>query len=65
MSGNSGLIVFQRADPQRLRQEALRDVPAEEHDELGLKLGAGADHPRAWVGPPFVYDMIGDAIPAC
>jgi hypothetical protein len=39
MSGNSGLIVFQRADPQRLRQEALRDVPAEEHDELGLKLG--------------------------
>lgn len=59
MSGNSSLIVFQRAEPQRLRQEALQAVPAEEHDELGLKLAAGSNHPRAWVGPPFVYDMVG------
>ncbi len=48
-----------RADPATLRRAYARHVPAAEHDATGLRLGAGARHPRSWVGPPFVYDLIG------
>jgi hypothetical protein len=52
-------------NPTRLAKRAtLRDElksrlsPSEAH-ELGVDLAAGADHYRAFVGPPFNYDIIG------
>ncbi|MEM1233214.1 MAG: class I SAM-dependent methyltransferase [Pseudomonadota bacterium] len=51
--------ILQRRDPVKLREELREKLTPEEIRELGVNLGAGSDHPRAFVGPPFVYDMLG------
>src|SRR5207244_3369351 len=45
--------------PKLLREQLRKQLTKEEIEELGISLPAGADHPRAWVGPPFLYDLIG------
>lgn len=48
------------ASPRRpLLDELKAGMSADEQQEYGLSLAAGADHPRAWVGPPYIYDLIG------
>src|SRR5437763_13677833 len=44
-------------DPAKLRDEFKKHLTNEEIEELGVKLGAGARHYRAYVGPPFNYDI--------
>lgn len=53
------LVTRLRADPSRLRDEIRSRLSEGEAKDLGILLGAGAAHPRAWVGPPFVYDLVG------
>lgn len=48
-----------RSPPQEMRAEVQKHMTEAEQKELGINLGAGSDHPRAWVGPPFVYDRLG------
>ena len=59
MQASHRLITQVRSDPVRQRRQLLSKLSEREQDELGVNLGAGADHPRAWVGPPFYYDLIG------
>lgn len=56
---NSLPKVYRRSDPASMRAEYASNLSEAEQKELGTGLGAGADHPRAWVGPPFWYDKIG------
>ena len=53
------LLTQQRADPVLMRSELVKHLTDKEIARLGVKLGAGSDHPRAFVGPPFLYDLIG------
>lgn len=48
-----------RSDTAGLRKAYLASLSPGEDVATGARLGAGARHPRAWVGPPFVYDLIG------
>jgi len=50
--GNQGISVA-------LRAEAMERLTPDQARELGLDLSAGADHYRAWVGPPAKYDLLG------
>ena len=44
------LLTQQRADPAQMRSELVKHLTDDEIARLGVKLGAGADHPRAFVG---------------
>ncbi|PZO12038.1 MAG: hypothetical protein DCF25_18305 [Leptolyngbya foveolarum] len=48
-----------RANPQQLREEFRSHLTSEEIGSLGVDLGAGSNHYRAYVGPPFNYDING------
>ncbi|MDJ1008948.1 MAG: class I SAM-dependent methyltransferase [Paracoccaceae bacterium] len=48
-----------RSDTQALRETYIASLTPDEIEATGARLGAGARHPRAWVGPPHVYDLIG------
>ena len=48
-----------RANPSQLREDFKRHLSQEEIAALGVNLGAGANHYRAYVGPPFNYDISG------
>ena len=49
-----------RTDPKKLREEFKSKLTKEEIVALGANLAAGDDHYRAYVGPPFNYDIIGN-----
>ncbi len=59
MSSSDQLITQRRAEPQKMREEARQAMTPKEQQDLAINMGAGANHPRAWVGPPFVYDLLG------
>ena len=42
-----------------MRDRVLKNLSSNEQGDLGINLSAGSNHPRAWVGPPFLYDLIG------
>jgi tetratricopeptide (TPR) repeat protein len=46
-----------RTDPSILRSEFKKHLTPEEIKAFGVDLPAGADHYRAYVGPPFNYDI--------
>ena len=46
-----------RANPNVLRREFAAKLSENERDFLGVDLAAGDEHWRAWVGPPFNYDI--------
>jgi SAM-dependent methyltransferase len=48
-----------RANTTTVRDEVLAHLSESEADALGTRLAAGADHYRAWVGPPYNYDING------
>ncbi len=48
-----------RANPNQLKAHFKSKLTENEIEELGVNLGAGADHYRAYVGPPFMYDLNG------
>ncbi len=48
-----------RADPAKMRQAYARQIPGADRALTGLDHPVGARHPRAWVGPPHLYDLIG------
>ena len=48
-----------RADPSQLREDFKSHLSHEEIEALGVNLGAGSNHYRAYVGPPFNYDISG------
>ncbi len=48
-----------QADHNTLKEQFKRHLRPDEILSLGVDLPAGADHYRAFVGPPFNYDMIG------
>lgn len=51
-------IARTRSDPERLRKNYLEAIAEDEVEGTGARLGAGSTHPRAWVGPPQVYDLV-------
>lgn len=48
-----------RANPRKLREEFKKHLTDNEQKDLGVNLSAGSDHYRAFVGPPFNYDITG------
>lgn len=52
-------IPRRRANPEMLRADYVSKLSTEEVEVTGARLGAGSRHPRAWVGPPQVYDLVG------
>lgn len=48
-----------RANPIKLREEFKKHLTLDEQINLGVDLPAGSDHYRAYVGPPFNYDING------
>jgi hypothetical protein len=48
-----------RANPIKLREEFKQKLTLDEQLTLGVDLSAGSDHYRAYVGPPFNYDING------
>jgi hypothetical protein len=59
MSTSDQLITQRRAEPAKMRDEMRQVLTEKEQQTLGINMGAGSDHPRAWVGPPFIYDLLG------
>jgi hypothetical protein len=47
------------ASRDQLKNSYLEKVSQKESNDLGIELGAGAKHYRAFVGPPHLYDLIG------
>jgi hypothetical protein len=48
-----------RDNRQQLLEAFKKHLSTEEIKSLGVDLPAGADHYRAFVGPPFIYDVLG------
>ncbi|NEQ97177.1 MAG: hypothetical protein F6K30_10700 [Cyanothece sp. SIO2G6] len=48
-----------RSDPIKLREEFKQHLSESEQELLGVNLPAGSEHYRAYVGPPFNYDING------
>jgi hypothetical protein len=48
-----------RSNPIQLREEFKKHLTPDEQINLGVDLSAGSDHYRAYVGPPFNYDING------
>lgn len=56
---NSLFVTARPANKQALYRELKNNLTAAEIEQTGIDLRPGSDHPRAWVGPPYLYDKIG------